>query len=79
MRIPTDALEKVAGSRMSGPAIRTIFERMLLDIEQFGIVASELTLDFQDHSKPADEDEVIPVIILALRPALRKPAPKEAE
>jgi len=69
VQIPTSALEKVAGSRMSGPAIRTIFERMLRDIEEFGIIASEMTLSFQDPNLPVTEGDVVPVIILALRPA----------
>lgn len=73
MRIPVSALEKVAGSRMSGPAIRTIFERMLADIEHIGVPATEITLDFQDHTIPAEEGDVVPVIILALRPALGQP------
>ncbi len=73
MQIQRSALEKVEGSRMSGPAIRTIFERMLIDIDQLGIAASEITLDFQDHTLPAQEGEMVPVIILALRPAISQP------
>ena len=76
MQLQLSALANVRASRMSGPAIALMFERMLEDVKVLGVSATEITLDFQDFSLPALEGDVIPTIVLALRPAKSEPAPE---
>lgn len=68
MRIQPQALERLkAGPR--GEALGLIFEYMLKTCEVMGSSATEQVLTFQDQSMIAEEGDLVPIIILALRPA----------
>lgn len=70
MRIQPEALARLsAGPR--GEALALIFDYMLKTCEVMGNSATEQLLTFQDPGVVAEEGDLVPIIILALRPASR--------
>lgn len=76
MQIQASALERVRGCRLDPNVIASIYERMLNDVRVLGVKATELTLDWQDYNEPVAEGDMVPVMVLCLRPAIKEPPPE---
>lgn len=72
MQVQQQALERVRGCRLDPAAIAAIYERMLVDTLTFGVQATEITLDWSRPEDPIQEGDMVPVMILALRPVIKE-------
>ena len=73
MQVQSQALERVRGCRLDPEKIASIYERMVVDIATFGVQATEITLDWHKPEDPIQEGDMVPVLILALRPIVKEP------
>jgi RNA 3'-terminal phosphate cyclase len=69
MRIQPEALARLRAAQMRGEAIATIFEHMGKMAEVAGYSAAEQLLTYQEPNAVVEEGDLVPIIILALRPA----------
>lgn len=69
MQISTSALQRVRSAQLRPDAIATIFEHMAACAELHPGGRPQFVLDYEDPDMPAGEGDLIPVIILSLRPA----------
>lgn len=73
MQINNSALQRVRSGQFRGEAIATIFEHLATMVGEMGAAASEFTLGYQQPGDPVNEGDMVPVIVLALRPAQKPP------
>jgi hypothetical protein len=79
MQIHPSSLERLRSAQFRPEAIATIFEHMGKMTGEIGAAASEFTLGYQKDEDEVREGDMVPVIVLALRPAKLSPAkPAEA-
>jgi len=76
VQIQDSALNRVRGCHLDAAHIAAIYERMLKDVKVLGVKATEVTLDWQDYNEPITEGDMVPVMVLALRPAMKEPPPE---
>lgn len=69
MPIPQHVLQRVRSAPSSGEGLARIFEQIALTAELLGGAIGQFTLDFQRADDPVVEGDLIPVIVLTLRPA----------
>lgn len=72
MQINPSALNRLRQAQLRSDGIATIFEAMSKAIEA-GATATEFVLGYQHPDDPVAEGDLVPVIVIALRPAA-KPA-----
>lgn len=73
MQINESALNRVRSAQFRGDGIALIFETMGKLIAEQGVPAAEFTLGYHSPEDPVAEGDLVPVIVLALRPAQVKP------
>lgn len=78
MQIHPSSLGRLRSAQFRSEAIATIFEHLAKLNGEFGSVASEYTLGYQSPDDEVTEGDLVPVIVLALRPATLPP-PKPLE
>jgi hypothetical protein len=69
VQINKSALGRLTAGQFRPDAIGTIFETMALAAQQMGSAATEFTLGYQHPDDPVADGDLVPVIVLALRPA----------
>lgn len=69
MRIASDALARLAGSKFTAETVAHVMEFMRQKADLTGAVSSALTFDFQKESDVVTQQDMIPVLTLTLRPA----------
>lgn len=73
MQINSSALQRVRSGQFRPDAIATIFENMANLVGETGAAATEFTLGYQHPDDLVTEGDMVPVIVLALRPAQKPP------
>lgn len=69
MAILTPALNRLRQAQLRAEAVCTIFEHLDHAVEQFGAAASSVQIEYQKPDDEPVEGDLVPVIILSLRPA----------
>ena len=78
MPIHHPTFDRLRAAKVSGDGLATILEQMVVGIEMLGAATSQLQLDWQKPEEEVREGDLLPVVILSLRPAIIPPAPEEA-
>lgn len=69
MQINESALQRVRSAQLRGEGVALIFEMMAKLVAE-GAAAAEFTLGYQKPEDVIQEGDLVPVIVLALRPAV---------
>ncbi len=72
MQILPAALQRVRTAPLRAEAIATIFESLAQHFEQCGEEAATYTLGYQNADDFVSEGDLVPVIVLSVRPAFKK-------
>ncbi len=68
MQINEQALKRLQESSITPEAVVATLEQICNGCNMFGIVGSQIPLDYQDADTVLEEGDLIPFIIIGLRP-----------
>jgi len=73
VQIQEPALQRVRSGQFRADGIAAIFEHMGKMVAELGPTCAEFTIGYQSPDEPVAEGDMVPVIILQLRPAVIPP------
>lgn len=79
MPIQQAIFNRLRAAKISGDGLAAILQQMAAGVEMFGAASSQLQLDWQQPDDELREDELLPVITLALRPPIVSPDPEDIQ
>ena len=74
MPIHHPTFDRLRAAKIRGDGLATILEQMAAGIEMLGAATSQLQLDWQQPDDELREGDLLPIVILSLRPAIVPPS-----